>query len=478
MNREFLINIAFLLGINLLIKPFYIFGIDRGVQNAVGAADYGLYLSLFNFAFILSIFNDLGIQNFNNRHISQHRQLAGKYFASLVSLKLLLSLLFMLLLLLLGMAFGYSLNYPMLLLFIGLNQILSSFSLYLRTNVSGLGYYRWDSFFSILDRLFLIGIVGYLLWLSPNENFQIEWFVWSQTASLSLTSFILFLFIYPKIKGWKLGFNRIRFLALLRQSLPFALVILLMTLYTRVDVVMLQQLLPFGEKEAGIYGGGYRILDAANMLGFLFAGLLLPMFSRQLKTGEGIENLLNLSFRLLLTASVTISCAVWFFQEEIVRLLYWEADAYWGKVLGVLMISYIALCGTYLHGTLLTANGRLKAMNQLFVGAILLNIAGNYLLIPKYGATGAAAMTVVTQFLAWLGQWWLVRRDMQVHIQWSTLYRLLAFTAILLLTGWKVLPLLAEKANWLFILMGYMAAAAGLAAFLKLIPIRSLAKKL
>ena len=33
MNREFLLNILFLVLINLLIKPFFIFGIDLTVQN-------------------------------------------------------------------------------------------------------------------------------------------------------------------------------------------------------------------------------------------------------------------------------------------------------------------------------------------------------------------------------------------------------------------------------------------------------------
>jgi O-antigen/teichoic acid export membrane protein len=480
MKREFLINIIFLLGINLLIKPFYIFGIDRTVQNVVGAADYGLYLSLFNYAFILSIINDLGIQNFNNRHISQHRSLVGKYFAVLFSLKFVLSLCFLAVLLIGGFALGYSVDVPFLLLFIGVNQVLSSFALYLRTNISGLGFYRLDSVFSALDRLLLIGITGYLLWLAPfRDNFRIEWFVWAQTASLFLTSTILLLFLYPQIKGWKLRFRKLHFMALLRQSMPFALIILLMTLYTRVDVVMIQQLLEDGEQEAGIYGGAYRILDAGNMLGFLFAGLLLPMFSRLLSQKESVADLLDLSFRLLLTAALLISSACWFFQTEIATLLYWEADAYWGRVLGILMIAYIALSGTYLHGTLLTANGKLRAMNQLFVVAIVLNVIGNAILIPIYGAAGAAGMTVVTQFLAWFGQWWLVGRDMRVFISSSTLLRL--FIYLLLLVGGGILLTRIVPPSvlpWHVQFLLFTVGSIGIAALLGLIPIRAMVRKM
>ena len=37
MKRKFVINLALVLFLNLLVKPFWIFGIDRTVQNVVGA---------------------------------------------------------------------------------------------------------------------------------------------------------------------------------------------------------------------------------------------------------------------------------------------------------------------------------------------------------------------------------------------------------------------------------------------------------
>ena len=46
MKRKFITNLALLLFLNLLIKPIYAFGIDVGVQNAVGARDYGNYFIL------------------------------------------------------------------------------------------------------------------------------------------------------------------------------------------------------------------------------------------------------------------------------------------------------------------------------------------------------------------------------------------------------------------------------------------------
>ena len=53
MNREFLINALFLVLVNLLIKPFYVFGIERVIQDRVGAETYGLYATLFSFSSLL-----------------------------------------------------------------------------------------------------------------------------------------------------------------------------------------------------------------------------------------------------------------------------------------------------------------------------------------------------------------------------------------------------------------------------------------
>jgi len=44
LKREFLINISFLILINILIKPVYIFFIDARVQDTLGSEKYGLYL--------------------------------------------------------------------------------------------------------------------------------------------------------------------------------------------------------------------------------------------------------------------------------------------------------------------------------------------------------------------------------------------------------------------------------------------------
>ena len=164
MRRKFLTNLILLLFLNLLIKPFWILGIDRTVQNTVGAGEYGFYFAIFNFSFLFNILLDFGITNFNNRNIAQNNHLLNKHFSSILALKFILAGLYMLITLIFGWIIGYNNHQMSLLALLGINQFLISFVLYLRSNISGLQLFSIDSIMSVLDRVLMIVFCGILLW--------------------------------------------------------------------------------------------------------------------------------------------------------------------------------------------------------------------------------------------------------------------------------------------------------------------------
>ena len=110
MQRKFITNLILLLSLNLLIKPFWILGIDRAVQNTVGLESYGLYFTLFNFSFIFNILLDLGITNFNNRNIAQNKHLLNKHFSGIIVVRLLLAAVYLLITFFVALIIGYSLE--------------------------------------------------------------------------------------------------------------------------------------------------------------------------------------------------------------------------------------------------------------------------------------------------------------------------------------------------------------------------------
>lgn len=427
----------FLIGINVLIKPFYLFGIDRVVQNTVGKEAYGLYFAIINFTFLLQIISDFGIQSYNNKNIAQHRNLLGKYLPNILMLKAILATIYLLVIFPMAWLLQYEWSVFPMIFAVSINQILISLLFYMRSNVSGLGLYRTDSLLSAMEKLLMIIVCGSLLYIPAfKENFRIEWFIYAQMGALltaTLTAYMIVRKHLPKIK-WR--YNPLYLRIILRESYPYALVLFLMTFYTKIDGVMIERMLPNGRAEAGIYASGYRLLDAANMTGLLFAGLLLPMFARMLKMKESIRPLFKLSFLLIWAISISVAAQCWFFRNEITILLYSEANEYWGTVLGYLMLTYVAVSGTYVASTLITAEGKLKRMNKIFVAGIVLNVVLNLFLIQQNGAAGAAVATIITQSFVLLAQLILIVKLFNMNIDFLLILRVVSYAILVTITAW------------------------------------------
>jgi O-antigen/teichoic acid export membrane protein len=195
---------------------------------------------------------------------------------------------------------------------------------------------------------------------------------------------------------------------------------------------MLERMLPDGNVQSGIYAQSFRLLDAANMIPFLFATLLLPIFSRMIKTAESIEPLLKFAFSLLLVISFTCSLACIAYRKEIMDLLYVHHTAESSAILAILMVSFIFISMTYIFGTLLTANGSLRHLNFVSLIGVIINILLNFILIPKYKVIGAAMASLSTQVIIVILQSLIVYRTFRVGIVLSRIasYLLFIFGAI------------------------------------------------
>jgi len=472
LRRNFFTNISLLIFLNLLVKPFWIFGIDRTVQNVVGTQEYGLYFSLFNFSILLNILLDLGINNYNNRNIAQNGQMLSKSLSGIIGLKLLLAVLYAFVTIVLAYFIGYSSRQFYILFYLILNQFIASFILYLRSNISGLHLFKTDSILSVLDRFLMIIICGILLWGGiTNSPFKIEWFVYSQTLAYSVTLLISILIVIRTSGFFKLNFDRVYFLAILKKSYPFALLSLLMALYYRIDSVMIERMLPDGKEQAGIYAQGFRILDAASMFSFLFAALLLPMFSRMIKNRQPVASLVQFSFLLLIVPAVGLVFASYFYKLQIIDILYHHHVSYAADIFGILIFCFIGISSSYIFGTLLTANGNLKYLNILSAGGALLNIVLNIILIPRYYAWGAAIASLFTQTIIAVIQILIVKKVFHFHISFIKILTLALFIlAVWIISRYSVLIQL----NWIVKFTAVILLSALFAFLFRLIKLKAL----
>ena len=283
----------------------------------------------------------------------------------------------------------------------------------------------------------MILFTGLLLWGNiSSKPFQIEWFVYAQTASYTLTLITSAGIVRFRSGSFFRFFSLSGSMKILRASYPFALLILLMALFNRVDSVMLERMLENGREQAGIYAQSFRIFEASTQFSLLFAMLLLPMFSRMILLKQDVNTLVRTALPLLMVAGLSVAIIAYYYKFEIIDLLYQAHTSYSSRIFGILMIGFLFVSISYLYGTLLTANHNLRQLNIVAVLTVIINLGLNLLLIPLYQALGAAIASLVSQGFYALTQMILTIRLLKISANGDIFIKLASFLAINLITGY------------------------------------------
>ena len=481
MQKKLLSGLFWILLLNLLIKPFWILGIETGVQNAVGPEEYGFYFTIFNLAYIFNILLDLGVTNFNTRNIAQHPKLIDKHLPGMLGIKIALLGLYLAVTFTVGLLSGYGSRQFHLLAVLSFNQFLNSLILYLRSNFEGLMLFKWDSVISILDRVVMIAICSLLLW-GPHGGITVEWFAYAQTIAYlatALTALVVLTLRIRKEHNARFTLRRLHVslpfsIVILRKSFPFALLVLLMASYNRIDPLLLGWLHPHGTYQAGIYAGAFRLLDALTMVAYLVSAVLLPVFSRM--TAEGDSQLgptTSMVTSLMVVFSFTAAATFSFRSGLFMELFYHSQDAAvvddYARVFRILVWGIVPIGMTYVYGTLLTAAGRLRQLNTLAATTLVINIVVNLIAIPRHGAVGSAWAAVIAQTFMAAAQIVVAIRLLHLHPAGGYLLRLLLFGVAVIAT-----LLLLPPMSWWALLLSAGAAAFAVAFALRLIDIKNI----
>ncbi len=394
------------------------------VQVEVGDK-YGLYAALLNLAAVLNIGLDLGLNNYNNRKLAINNNRFSEYFRNISIARIGLALAYTVVLFLVGVVLGYDSESLKLLLLLGFSQILLSSLLYIRSNFTAFGKYKLDSVFSVLDRLLMIGGVYYLFAHQGEGMVNITNFIYVQLVgywiSFLMALIALFIIAQPVWPRYNKRFTKV----LLKKSAPYALIVILMAAYNYSDSIMIERILPDGEAQNAIYAQSFRILMALNNYAYLFAVLLLPMFSKMIANKKSVQELIATSSSLLIYGVSVIAILFVFYGHDVIAVCYGEFPEGAGfmqrlslidsiqnatqvsestRVFKLLILGIIPMSINYCFGTLITASGNMKVLNKIASVSLLLNVVLNFILIPEFGAYGAAMASLITQTASGVGQ--------------------------------------------------------------------------
>jgi len=285
---------------------------------------------------------------------------------------------------------------------------------------------RLEARFSVLVRLAAL-FVGAMarIWLVARDA-PLAAFAWVVAGEAALTAG-LFMAV-GRCQGLRYGGVDRRLAGrMLKESWPLLVAAVAVLLYMRIDVVMLRVM--SGERAAGIYAAAMRFTEVWYFLPGALTASLLPRLLTGRNTGEAeYQQRLQQCYDLGVGLGYAISIPTALAAPILVRLGYgrgfegaapvvvWHAGSLVFVLLNAGKLQFLANEGKA-HVHLLTT-----------LAGLLANVSLNLVLIPRYGAVGAAAATLATQMMvAWgatfcfprlRGNAWMQTRALLIPLRW------------------------------------------------------------
>lgn len=374
----------------------------------LGDRDYGYYSLSYFFAGLLTIFSDFGLNTVLIREVSRQPGLLSKYAGNVLSLKIFFSLAALGLSPILLFGLGYSRS---LVLMILLSQI------YLQAN------YLLDFFVALTNsrekmeyELLIKGLYKSLVVALPITVLWLGYGLWGLLLTLigayGLSCLLSGWIIWKKITPLRPQADPIFCKTLLRSAWPIGISSLFMTVYTRIDLVMLS-LFKVPVAEIGWYSIPVKIVEMVSLLPFLIMTGLFPILSVLSKDDpEGLKKNYQRALTYLGVLSMPLVLTAVLLSDSWLVFLFGPAFVHSIPSLKILMWVVPFTFTNYVLIYTLIAMNQEKVITRGSGLAVFFNVGLNIFILPRYGYLGASATTVVTEVLLTLYFFFFLQRSL------------------------------------------------------------------
>jgi len=233
--------------------------------------------------------------------------------------------------------------------------------------------------------------VGLLL-----NNAPLKAFVWATMAEALMAALLLgVLFGLRGLRVNQLRISLARAKKLLNDSWPLLLSSIAIVIYMKIDQIMLGQMVD--DNEVGIYNVAAKLSEIWYLIPTIIVSSVFPSLAKKHSTtiDEFYERLQSL-YGYLVKISLVIAVLVSQFSEEIIQTIFGSnympaADVLKWHVWGGIFVFF----GTAWSKWIVLEGLQVVAMKLHFM-SLVSNILLNLILIPNYGAVGAAVATAIS----------------------------------------------------------------------------------
>lgn len=383
------------------------------LTRLLSPAGYGVYGAILSYAMLFQIAGDLGLYLTLTRLLGKSRAHTAD-IGPTVSLRIIILLVLFTIGLLFAKLFAPLPNvYPTLaILMIGLLlQSLSQLCVGLYQAKSVI----WPATLGdTIGRLMQLSGIAWVFFYNHSQDAVLMAALMFTTAAAAAFAVHVYFLPHRHLFWPRISLSRWR--VLIKVSWPLGLLLVLNTIYFRVDMVMLP--IWRSPAEVGLYALAYRIIENLLFFPAMFGGLLLPRFSKLAQTSDRrAKQLLAETLKIVLLCSAGVGLVLLAVPDVLITYIAGQQFLGAAPLLQVLTLALVCMCFGNIFGFVLVAQGKSKALALLYSFLVVFNIIGNWLFIPVFGATAAAWTTVGTEILASATAGYLVLRQIKLSIE-------------------------------------------------------------
>lgn len=236
-------------------------------------------------------------------------------------------------------------------------------------------------------------VSAYKVWLLMTDK-GVEWFAVSTSIDYLVVAIVLMV-MYKRHQGPAFSFSKEKAKELFKSSYHFILAGLMVSIYGSTDKFMLKQML--NEAEVGYYSTAVSICNTWVFVLVAIIDSLYPVILQSFSDKKLFERKNKQLYAIVFYVSIFVSVVFSVLATVIVRILYGEAYLPTAAPLRIITwytaFSYLGVA----RNAWVVSYNRQKYLTYLYVGAAVTNVILNALLIPVWGASGAAAASLITQ---------------------------------------------------------------------------------
>lgn len=229
---------------------------------------------------------------------------------------------------------------------------------------------------------------------------ELIWFVvvsLIDQVTLAVALYLAYRYRRTGVSLWRFDFRTAKLL--LRESWPLVISGLVVTIYMRIDQVMIREIL--GDEQVGLYSAAVRLSEGWYFVPVIMANSLFPAVVRAKEISLKLYHMrLQRLYTFVVWMAIAFALPMTFLSDWLVVLLYGEAFRAAGPVLMVHVWAgvFVAL-GVASSSWFVSENLQRLAFYRTLLGAAI-NVGLNLLFIPAFGMLGAAVATIISQSMA------------------------------------------------------------------------------